>query len=66
MSLANDLSKSTIPLEQDGTVIAVIEMSQSSWLVRGIVPGLERHPRRSLSRTKTRCSACCSVGGTRR
>ena len=48
MPLANDLSKSTIPLEQDGTVIAVIEMSQSSWLVGGIVSGLERHPLKKL------------------
>ena len=48
MPLANDLSKSTTPLEQDGTVIAVIEMSQSSWLVGGIVPGLERHPLKKL------------------
>ena len=48
MPLANDLSKSTTPLEQDGTVIAVIEMSQSSWLVGGIVPGLDRHPLKKL------------------
>ena len=41
MPLANDLSKSTVPLEQNGTVIAVIEMSQSSWLVAGIVLGVE-------------------------
>ena len=48
MPLTNDLSRSTTPLEQDGTVIAVIEMSQSSWLVGGIVPGLERHPLKKL------------------
>jgi transposase len=28
----------------DATLIAVIEMSQSSWLVAGIVPGDERRP----------------------
>jgi transposase len=28
----------------DATLIAVIEMSQSSWLVAGIVPGVEREP----------------------
>ena len=30
------------PLEPDSTLIAVIEMSLSSWLVAGIVPGVER------------------------
>jgi transposase len=29
-------------------LIAVIEMSQSSWLVAGIVPGIERHPAKKL------------------
>jgi hypothetical protein len=40
----NDLSRCLAALDQDSTLIAVIEMSQSSWLVAGIVPGVERHP----------------------
>src|ERR671913_17709 len=40
----NDLSRSLIPFEQDSTIVAVVEMSQSSWLVAAIVPGLGRHP----------------------
>src|SRR6202011_5695922 len=44
MQKLNDLSRSLAPLEPDGTLIAVIEMSQSSWLVAGIVPGVERQP----------------------
>jgi transposase len=47
MSQPNDLSRSLAALDQDSTVIAVIEMSQSSWLVAGIVPGIERHPLRA-------------------
>jgi transposase len=43
-----DLSTSTVTFEQDATLIAVIEMSQSSWLVSGIVPGIERHPLKKL------------------
>ena len=43
----NDLSRSLTPLEQDSTIIAVIEMSQASSLVAGIVPGL-RHPLKKL------------------
>jgi transposase len=48
MPQPNDLSRSLIPLCQDSTLIAVIEMSQSSWLVAGIVPGMERHPLKKL------------------
>jgi len=44
----NGLSRSLVALEQDGTLIAVIDMSQSSWLVAGIVPGVERHPLKKL------------------
>jgi hypothetical protein len=40
--------KSQQTLEQDITLIAVIEISQSSWLVAGIVPGIERHPLKKL------------------
>ena len=40
----NDLSRCLDPLDMDATLIAVIEMSQSSWLVAGIVPGIERQP----------------------
>ena len=34
----NDLSRSLTALEPNGTLIADIEMSLSSWLVAGIVP----------------------------
>src|SRR3954462_14005222 len=44
----DDLSRSLTPLEQDSTIIAVIEMSQASWLVAGIVRGIERHPLKKL------------------
>ena len=49
MQKLNDLSRSLIPLEPDGTLIAVIEMSLSSWLVAGIVPGVERQPLKKLA-----------------
>jgi len=48
MTLANDLRKSLVALEQDSTLIAVIELAQSSWLVGGIVPGVEREPLKKL------------------
>ena len=44
----NDLSRCLAALTMDHTLIAVIEMSQSSWLVAGIVPGVERQPLKKL------------------
>ena len=49
----NDLSRSLLALDQASTLIAVVEMSQSSWLVAGIVPGLERHPLKKLDPDET-------------
>ena len=49
MQKLNDFSRSRIALEPDGTLIAVIEMSLSSWLVAGIVPGVERQPLKKLA-----------------
>src|SRR4051794_17659451 len=44
-----DLNRCLAPLDQDRTIIAVIEMSQSSWLVAGGVPGIARHPLKKLA-----------------
>ena len=49
MPQMNDLSRSLVTLEQDATLITVIEMGQSSWLVAGIVPGVERQPLKKLA-----------------
>ena len=49
MPQLNDLSRSLVTLEQTATLIAVIELSQSSWLVAGIVPGVERQPLKKLA-----------------
>jgi transposase len=53
MPQANDLSRCLTALDQDSTLIAVIEMSQSSWLVAGIVPGVERQPLKKLEPDET-------------
>jgi transposase len=52
MPQVNDLSRCLAALDQDSTLIAVIEMSQSSWLVAGIVPGIARHPMKKLEPDK--------------
>src|SRR5829696_6828036 len=40
----NDLSRSLVAFRQDGTLVAVVELSRSSWLVAGVV----RHPLKKL------------------
>ncbi len=40
MTQAFDARKSNKPFDQNRTLVAVIELSQTSWLVGGIVPGL--------------------------
>lgn len=42
MPQANDLGKSLTVLDQDSTLIAVMETSRWSRQVAGIVPGIER------------------------
>jgi len=49
MRKSNDLSRCLAALEQDSTLIAVIEMGKSSWLVAGVVPGIERRPLKKLA-----------------
>ena len=49
MRQPNDLSRSLVALDQDSTLIAVIEMGQASWLVAGIVPGFNRHPLKKIA-----------------
>src|SRR3954471_22753728 len=48
MPKPNDLSRSLTAFEQDSTLIVVIERSQASWLVAGIVPGVDREPLKKL------------------
>jgi len=48
MPQPNDLSRSLVALDQNGAIIAVVELSQSSWLVAGVLPSIERQPRKKL------------------
>ena len=49
MTKVDDLSRSLAALDQDSTPIAVIELSLKSWLVAGLVPGVERRPLKKLA-----------------
>jgi transposase len=49
MHKVDELSRSLTNLKGDRTLIAVIEMSQLSWVVAGILPGIEREPLKKLA-----------------
>jgi transposase len=48
MPRINDLSRSLTALDQDSTLIAVIEMGLKSWQVGALVPGITRQPLKKL------------------
>lgn len=48
MSPTFEASKSPTGLDQDSTLIVVVEMSQLSWLVAAMVPGISRQPLKKL------------------
>jgi hypothetical protein len=48
MPQPNDLSRSLVALDQNSTIIAAVELSQSSWLVAGMLRGIDRQPRNKL------------------
>ena len=44
----NDLSRSLAAFDPISTLVVVVEMSKTSWLVSGVVPGVERQPLKKL------------------
>ena len=66
MPQLNDLSRSLVALDHDSTIIAVVELSQSSWLVAGMLPGIERQPQKKLEPARKGFLACCIVGAMKR
>src|SRR5262249_39009481 len=49
----NDLDRSHTPLDVNRTLISVVELSQRSWLVAGVIPGVERQPLKKLEPGET-------------
>lgn len=48
MAKVDDLSRSSTALEQSETLVSVVELSRSSWLVGAIVPGVARQPLKKI------------------
>jgi transposase len=53
MPEVDDLSRSITVFDQTRTLLVVVEMSQSSWLVGGMIPGLKRLPLKKLDPDRT-------------
>lgn len=48
MTQVSDLSRCLATFEQHSTLVTIVEMSQSSWLVGGLLPGISRQPLKKL------------------
>ena len=48
MAQVEDLSRSLVSFDQQSTLVVIVEMSQTRWLVAGTVPGLDRRPLKKL------------------
>jgi hypothetical protein len=48
MAHVDDLSRCLTAFDQNTTLVVVVEMSEASWLVAGMVPGLDRQPLKKL------------------
>ena len=45
---ANDMGRCLAAFDQDSTLTAVVEMGCSSWLIAGLIPGIERQPKKKI------------------
>jgi transposase len=45
---ANDMSRSLAAFDQNSTLVVVVELSKKSWLVTGLIPGVERQPKKKM------------------
>ena len=50
MAQVNDLSRSLTAFDPISTLVVVVDMSKASWLVSGVVPGVERQPSSRMRR----------------
>src|SRR5271169_4830186 len=48
MTQVDDLSRSVGAFDQNTSLTVVVEMSEASWLVMAMVPGVDRHPLKKL------------------
>ena len=62
MPQPNDLSRSLVALDQNSTIIAVVELSHSSWLLGALFRALSVSRARSWSRAQNEATALTIYG----
>src|SRR6202158_4042241 len=58
----NDLSRALVAVDQDSTIVAVVELSLKTWLVSGLVPGVMRQPLKKQPADPARLLALLHLG----
>src|SRR4051794_2292872 len=56
MTHVDDRSRSLLAFDQASTLVVVVEMSEASWLVAGLVPGVDRQPMKKVAPDPTELS----------
>lgn len=56
MTHVDDLSRSLLAFDQATTLVVVVEMSEASWRVAGLVPGVDRQPMKKVAPDPTELS----------
>ncbi len=49
MTQVDDLSRSLAVFDQNTSLVVVVELSEASWLIAGLVPGVDRQPLKKLA-----------------
>ena len=49
MTQVDDLNRSLAVFDQNTSLIVVVELSEASWLVAGLIPGVARQPLKKLA-----------------
>ena len=62
MPRPNDLSRSLVAVDHNSTIIAVVELSQSRWLVGSVLPGAAVNRARSWGRAQSGSLTYCIAG----
>ena len=61
MTQVDDLSRSLAAFDQNTSLVVVVELSKASWLVAGMVPGVDRQPLKKLWRERQKRAHSCSL-----
>jgi transposase len=65
MQQQSDIGRSTAAFVPDETLVIVLEMSRSTWLVAGLLPGVDRRPLKKLQPDENALMRLLAAGARR-